>query len=351
MRFKTAPSVRHSVQAGIKLARLLELSEEDFASRIRELEANEFFKTLLDFKVVSVTPFGNTRFASRYFARWGVSTASDGIPALDERGDLALLLKKVGQTCFEEYFLQEGRLTDIDRARLCEITVKEAARLRDLVNSLYVQAEFDGSAGNATPSKTYSTVAGVMLEGGKPALAFFNREIWKGRYRIDEDKQRQLLDLMPAAEAKRMERLLRDLELLEKRKTTLYRLLEFLLESQAKFFISGDPDKRLPLTQKSVSEKMDVLPSVLNRLISNKSIELPWGLEAPLKTLFPSRKSMLRDCLLDLIREYPSSTDQELCALIDRMYGAKLSCRSIAQYRADLGVGNRRTRVGWQLIQ
>ena len=87
-----------------------------------------------------------------------------------------------------------------------------------------------------------------------------------------------------------------------------------------------------------------MLPSVLNRLISNKSIELPWGLETPLKTLFPSRKSMLLERLHGLIREYPASTDDELRVLIARMYGAKLSCRSIAQYRADAGLGSSRTR-------
>jgi DNA-directed RNA polymerase specialized sigma54-like protein len=111
-----------------------------------------------------------------------------------------------------------------------------------------------------------------------------------------------------------------------------------------RYFVSGDPGQREPLTQRSVSEKLDMLPSVFNRLISNKSIELPWGLETPLKTLFPSRKSMLLDRLHELIREHPSSTDEELRTLIARIYGAKLSCRSIAQYRAELGLGNSRTR-------
>jgi DNA-directed RNA polymerase specialized sigma54-like protein len=213
-----------------------------------------------------------------------------------------------------------------------------------LVNSLYVQAEFDGAAGSVAPLKTCSTIAGIMIEAGHPVLTFFNRDIWKGRYRIDEDKRQRMLDSMPTSEAKRVGRLLRTLEFLERRKTTLYRLLEVLVEVQAKFFVSGDPDKRIPLTQKTVSEKLEVLPSILNRLISNKSIELPWGLEAPLKTLFPSRKSMIRDRLYDLIREHPSSTDEQLRTLVDQIYGVKLSCRSISQYRTELGLGNSRTR-------
>jgi RNA polymerase sigma-54 factor len=253
-------------------------------------------------------------------------------------------MQKVGQERFEECFLRDEAMTDADRARLCKISSEEAAKLRELVNGLYIQAEFDGSASEAAPSKVYSAVAGVMVDGGRAELSFFNREIWKGHYRIDEQRRQMLLEAMPAAEAKRADRILRDLEFLDRRKTTLYRLLEVLIKAQVRFFVSGDPGQREPLTQRAVSEKLEMLPSVFNRLISNKSIELPWGLETPLKTLFPSRKSMLLDRLHELIREHPSSTDEELRALIARIYGAKLSCRSIAQYRAELGLGTSRTR-------
>jgi hypothetical protein len=329
----------------MKLARLMEMSEGDFETRVRELESDPVFRRLLDTRVISVQAYAGAGFAARRFGGWGLRTASDGVSAvLDGKGDLAKLLQKVGQERFEECFLRDESMSDADRARLCGIPVKDAAQLRELVDRLYIQAEFDGAASEAAPPKVHSTVAGVMVEGGRATLAFFNREIWKGRYRIDENKRQQLLGAMPAAEAKRADRVLRDLEFIDRRKTTLYRLLEVLLEAQVRFFVSGDPGQREPLTQREVSEKLDVLPSVFNRLISNKSIELPWGLEAPLKTLFPSRKSLLLDRLHDLIREHPSSTDDELRKLIARMYGAKLSCRSIAQYRAELGLGNSRTR-------
>ena len=329
----------------MKLARLMQMSEREFELRVRELEGDAVFRRLLDTKVIAVQPYAGAGFAARRFGGWGLRTASDGVSlGLDAQGEMATLLHKVGQERFEECFLRDEGMTDADRARLCKITREEAAKLRELVNSLYIQSEFDGSASEAAPSKVYSAVAGVIVDAGRAELAFFNREIWKGRYRIDEPKRQLLLEAMSSAEAKRAERILRDLEFLDRRKSTLYRLLEVLLEAQVRFFVSGDPEERAPLTQRAVSEKLDMLPSVLNRLISNKSIELPWGLETPLKTLFPSRKSLLRDRLHDLVREQPSATDDELRKLIARAHGAKLSCRSIAQYRAELGLGSSRHR-------
>ena len=129
MKFKTSASARHSAQAGIKLARLLELPEADFARRVRELEADALFRSLLDAQVVTVQPYAGAGFAARRFGGWGLSTASDGVPALDGRGDLAKLLQRVGQERFEECFLGEEKLSDQDRARLCGISKEEAARL------------------------------------------------------------------------------------------------------------------------------------------------------------------------------------------------------------------------------
>lgn len=339
-------SARLSAQAGIKLARLLEMPEADFEKRVRELESEAFFRGLLDVRVISIQPYANAGFAARRFGGWGLSTAgNEGLSdVLDGRGEMARLLQRVGQERFEECFLREEAMSDSERARLCGISAEETARLRDMVNKLYVQAEFDGAAASAAPAKTYSTVAGIMVDGKRPVLAFFNREIWKGRYMVDAKRREQMLAAMPAKDAKLLEKFLRDLELLDRRKTTLYRVLEVLIREQAKFFVSGDPAQRRPLTQRDVSNRLDIDPSVLNRLISNKSIELPWGLEAPIRTLMPNRKSLLRDRLHDLIREQPSSTDAALSLRIHRLHGTKLSSRSIAQYRAELGLGNRRQR-------
>lgn len=348
MRFHLATSTasRNKVQVGIKLARMLELSEEDFAERVRELEGDVLFRRLVQADVISVQPYANAGFIARQFGGWGVSTASDGVSAaLDGRGDLARLLRNVGQERFETYFLRGDGCTDEARARLCGISTEDAGRLRELVNSLYVQAEFDSSASVAAPAKVYSAVAGIILERGRPVLGFFNRQIWKGRYQVNAERYRRMAEALPIPEARRLEGFLKEIGLLDRRKSTLYRALEALIDAQAAYFLSGDPGQRRAMTQRELADKLDVTPSVLNRLISNKSIQLPWGLEAPMKVLLPSRKSLIRDRLHELVSQYPDAGDHELGRKIDLLYGVELSSRSIAQYRAELGLGNLRKRL------
>lgn len=344
MRSQTTTSARSSVQVGIKLARLLELPEEDFAGRVRALEADVLFQRLRDKKVITLQPYAGAGFMARRFGGWGLRTASDGVAALDGRGDIAALLKRVGQKRFEACFLREEGFTDEERARLCKISREEAARLRELVDGLYVQAEFEGTAPAPPSAQVYSAVAGITVDGERPALAFFNRQVWRGRYQVDEERRRELLEALPPPEARRLDGFLRELGLLERRKSTLYRVLEALIEVQAKFLVSGDPFLRQALTQRELSARLDVSPSVLNRLISNKSLQLPWGLEAPIKALLPSRKSLMRDRLHELAQAIPDLTDEALARSLDGFYGVRLSSRSIAQYRAELGLGNVRER-------
>jgi hypothetical protein len=250
----------------------------------------------------------------------------------------------VGQENFEENFLrdEEGR-SDSERARRCQITPDEARRLREFVDRLYVQSEFSDS-NQAAPSQTFSAVAGIDMENGRPVLGFFNREIWKGRYRVNEGKRAELIRSLSDADARRAEKLIAELEFVERRKSTLFLVLEEIVKAQAEYLKTRDPGKRRPLTQKSLAEKLEISPSVINRLISNKSVRLPWGLEAPMKTFVPSGKAILRGHLHDIAVKNPGLSDEALRLEIKRLHGAALSRRSVAQYRKEFGLGGRGNR-------
>lgn len=171
---------------------------------------------------------------------------------------------------------------------------------------------------------------------GEPELAFFNREVWKGRYKIDSEKLAQLLPGLDPAERRRAENTLKKLEFADKRKTTLYRALELLLSVQTDYLVTGEPGRRRPLSQKTLAKNLEVDPSVLNRLISNKSIQMPWGLEAPMEVLLPSSKKVNLERLYAIAAENPSLSDEKLRAELRFRHGVDLSRRSIAQYRQDL---------------
>lgn len=345
MRLRLNTKTGARVHGQMKLARLLEAPESELERRVQALESGALFGRLLESGVVTRQAPEHARFASRRFAGRALRTSSEGLPELvDGRGDLAKLMQAIGQEDFTSVFLGDDARTDAQRAKLCGIAAADAKRLRDFVDRLYVQEQFEAPAPKAAAEPTFSAVAGIAIEDGKPVLAFFHREIWDRRYLIDDERRRDLALDLPARDAKKAETLLRELEYIDQRKTTLYRVLEAVLQSQADFLVSGDADRRVPLTQKSLSESLDVSPSVLNRLIANKSVELPWGLEAALSVFVPSRKSLLRDRLHDLALKRPELSDEGLRAALREEHGVELSRRSITQYRKELGVGalNRR---------
>jgi len=89
---------------------------------------------------------------------------------------------------------------------------------------------------------------------------------------------------------------------------------------------------------------LGVDPSVINRLISNKSVQMPWGLEAPLSVFFPSAKDINREKLDELAHANPGWRDEDLRREMDRRHGVMLSRRSIGQYRQELTLGGRYSR-------
>jgi hypothetical protein len=331
------------IQGRMKLARLMEMPEAELEDLARQLEASPLFDRLSLAGVLVPSEFPAARFAARRFAGYGLRMSGSGLPELvDGNCDLVRLMQGTGQERFEEWFLGEKSSSDDERARSCGITVEEARLLREFADRAFIQGEFETSA--PAPEKVFSAVAGIEMDGDKPILAFFHREIWKKRYSIKEDRLAAYLASMPPAEAGKVKNLLYRIKIVEQRKTTLYRLLEEILKVQAEYLRTGEPDKRQPLMQRSMAETLGADPSVINRLISNKSVQLPWGLEAPLAAFFPSAKDINRERLYELACANPGWKDEDLRREIERGYGVRLSRRSIAQYRKELSLGGRGQR-------
>jgi hypothetical protein len=333
-----------AIQGAIKLAQLMELPESALEDLAKRIEASPLFKQLAAVGVLGATEIPATRFVARRYAGYGLRMSGGGLPELaDGNCDLVRLMQGMGQERFEEWFLGDKPFSDEDRARNCGISVEDARRLREFADRAFIQGEFETAA--TAPEKVFSAVAGIELEGDKPVLAFFHREVWKKRYRIDRELLGRYLAALPQAEAGKVRNLLHRLELVEHRKTTLYRLLEEVLKTQAEYLRTGEPEQRQPLMQKDLAGVLDVHSSVLCRLISNKSVQLPWGMEAPLAVFFPCAKEINRERLYELAQANPEWRDEELRQELERTHGVKLSRRSIAQYRKELDLGGKGRRA------
>jgi len=327
-----------AVLGALKMAQMAEMPEEEFEKLIKEMEGGRVFQLLRTSGAVNLSEFPSARYAARKYAGYGLKLSGGDLPELaDGTGDLVALIQGIGQEKFEACFLKDAVLSDVERAEECDITVQDSARLRDFVNRAFIQAEFEGTT-EAPAAKVYSAVAGIELEEGSPVLAFFHREIWKGRYKVDGEKLAQLLPGLDPAEKNRVEKLLRKLEFADKRKTTLYRALEILLNVQAEYLTSGDPARRRPLSQKTLAKNLEVDASVINRLVSNKSIQMPWGMEAPMTVLLPSSKEVNLERLYSIAAEKPELSDEKLRVELRTRHGVDLSRRSVAQYRKDLSL-------------
>lgn len=329
-----------SLQGRMKLARLLSLPEDEAEDLARSLEADPFFGRLCRVGALRRAPLPAAALTARRMAGRSLCAPSEGLgELLDGRSDLVRLMRRLGHERFEACFLAEDAGTDAERCKKSGLDLAQVRALRSFVDRLYIRGEFEPVA--AAPAKVFSTVAGYSIRAGKAELKFFHRDLWRVKYLFDEKR----LSALPASERERAGRLLYQLQLLDRRKDTLLRVLETLMQAQGPYLKTGDPALRQPLTQRSVASALKVEPSALNRLISNKAVELPWGTEAPMKALLPSAKVLARQTLEALALAQPGDSDEQLRALLARRHHIFLSRRSVAQYRQDLGLGRRGKRA------
>lgn len=335
---------RGALQGGLKLARLMALREEEAEALARKLEGDPLFERLLRAGALRRRSLPAAALAARRMAGLSLARPQTALgEAIDGRSELVALLRRAGRRGVEQAFLGVEPMTDQERARRCGLSPAEAGRLRRFLDELYIRGEAEPPA--AAPPRVYSTVAGLGISAGKPELRFFNRPVWRSLYSVDGAALESFAASLPESGREEARRLARQVELLERRKGTLLRALEALAEAQAAYLCSGDPARRQALTQRSLAAALKVDASVLNRLISNKAVELPWGTEAPLKVLLPSAKELARDRLAALARERPEDSDEALRAELARRHRVYLSRRSVAQYRRELGLGPRGRRA------
>lgn len=325
-----------AVQGRLKLARLAEMSEEEFAKELEDLEKSTLFKRLSSLGALTLAEFPAARYAARRYAGYGLKLSAGELPELADGGSGPVeLIREIGQDKFEKYFLKCSEISDRARAKECGITEEQARLVREFVNRAFVQAEFMDKP-EAAPSTVFSAVAGIEIEDGIASLSFFHREVWKGVYKVDGGKLEACLTGLPKAEARKARNLISRLEFAGRRKATLYSALEILLNIQSDYLASGEPARRRPLSQKTLAKSLGVDQSVLCRLVSNKSVQMPWGVEAPMTTLLPSPKDINRERLYVIAGENPDWSDKELCGELKRRHGVELSRRSAAQYRSEL---------------
>jgi len=142
----------------------------------------------------------------------------------------------------------------------------------------------------------------------------------------------------------------RDLvNLLELRKSTLYKLILLIVEKQIGFFIGSELK---PLTMSEIANELGFEESTISRAVSNKYIKCSRGTYS-LKSFFTNAVS--KNLSSSEIKNYISSvvesedhinpfTDQDLVEMVQKRYGVDMVRRTITKYRKLLDMPSSKER-------
>jgi len=339
--------------ARVKLAELIELSERDFAKIIKKIENEPLFKKLFSpsnpqEKVVSYRPFPRSELSKSFYELKediAVDRSSpDVVSLLDSRKELIPLIRRLGIDKFKKYFLyNDGELSYKDISLACNLTEKEVVRIMTFIDDLSIQSEFfNPSMINPGSDIRYSKIAKIEKDDlGDFVISFFYAHLVRGRYWINYEKLAVLKKnrVFSQAELKKIDRLVNNLETINTRKSIIYRIVRKILEIQSIYLSTGNPRNIVPFTQRELARKINTDPSIISRAIARRSIETPWQEEYPLKYFFPSKKSIIKGLISDIVDDEECIyTDDGIREQLKKTFSIDVSRRSVASYRKELKI-------------
>lgn len=343
------------LQGRLTAAKWLSMSEPEVIKEITQVETDPLFKDLM-YGAKDLPPLMHRR-------RWPAGGLTGGYYELNEqvaagggsgdvsdilerREDLIGLIRRIGVAAFERCFLygEEGK-TLVETCRELGITEADGRRILDLVLEVGTRSEFfrptvaPGQAGIR-----YHCIASIDQDKRDPehlSFRFMSTHWARGRYvvlydKLEEWKGRRNLT---SEEKKSLRQLLKRVELINMRQDTLFQILSRVTTEQSSYLRSRDATRLRPLSLRELSRRIGVAPSTVSRAVSNRSIFLPWGEEAPLKSLLTGQRYVLTSILADWVekgRVKRGVTDEELMGRLASEAGITVSRRTVNEVRRKL---------------
>ncbi len=268
---------------------------------------------------------------------------------------LEIQLTKRGYGNEKLYTIVEDHLEDIAENRYAQIakalnvTPKEAQEYGDIIKTLepkpsrgfYTGEEVKFIIPDATIRKIDGEYFIIMNEGVLPKLSInpMYKEI------LNESKDNLAKDYVK----QKISGAMFLIKSIEQRKSTLYRVLEKILEKQKEYFDKGENYLK-PMTLKEISEALDVHESTVSRAIRDKFILIDRG-TIKIKDLFTTGiagdngeedintikiKNEIKKLVDSESKEKPLS-DQNICNELNNN-GFNISRRTVAKYREEMGI-------------
>jgi len=339
----------------MKLSNFMELSEKDFAELVKQVEENPLFIRLAYPSNKEEKAISSKRFNGTGMSRWFYEFKEDMVPGassfnfnslLENRGEVISIIKKLGMDKFKRYFLyNEMEMAPEDIAVECNLDICDVKRINSLIDEMSIYGEFYNPSSIIVGEKIhYSKIASIeMGDDGGYYIGYFSPNLVRGKYSIDYEKIWNLKknNAFSKEELNRLDKLLSDLELINKRKSTTHQIIQNIIRIQFHYLTSRDPLDLVPFSQSELAKKIEADPSLVSRAIRGRSIETPWREEKPLKYFFPRRRQARKNLIENIIKEEKKpESDEEIRRVLKQRFNINISRRSVSALRKELGISH-----------
>jgi RNA polymerase sigma-54 factor len=333
----------------------MELSSQQFEEFIQEIESNPLFKRFMypkeatqgKEKIISYNRFPRTEIETNFYefpeAVIKDNSRIDVDSLLEAKKEVVKIIRRLGVDKFKRYFLyNEFDSTIEELAKDCRLSKNECGEIIDFINKIFIQNKYQVSSMISARGINYNKVASIYKKDERGfIISFSNLSLARGRYKIDFQRFSQLkeTETFSKQELRDINKLIRRLNLINLRKSTIFNVLQIIVKKQKAFLKSGKAKDIIPLSQKEVAKELGISASLISRAIKYKSIETPWTEEKPLKYFFPSLKAVRIQILELLLQEnLPLDSDEAISQMLKRKYGIYISRRTVSKYRKELSI-------------
>lgn len=330
----------------LKLTRMMSLPEDEFAKIIREINDDPLFQELKRLTVI------------RYKRFPGVSVSREKtIPLNPEitpnfaslgkelfaQDEVTTIIEKLGRENFKRYFLNNSEMITLEEiAEKCNLTLEEVRRINDFVDKFYLENEFSQSPNDYRPKGiSYTTVARIEETEDGLVITSFSADITRGRWTIHEEMLKESGNRFTPQEIRKIKGLLNKARLVNRRKSVIYQILQNIIEIQKDYLISRDIKDLKLLTQRNLSRKIGVDPSIISRAIARRTVEIPEAGEIPLKKFFRNQRDMRKELIEKIFESEEDSkswSDEKIGKVLHRKYHLSSSRRAVCDSRRELNI-------------
>ncbi|MDD4873760.1 MAG: winged helix-turn-helix transcriptional regulator [Dehalococcoidales bacterium] len=331
----------------IEQSALLEMPQSELSSLISEIEHSKLFDRLFKKeKIIRYNKLNQADISGKFY------TLKEDLIADSQSPDVETLLsnkkrvieyiRKIGLENFKKYFLlpEEG-LSNVELANKCNLEISQVKDINALVDDITIMNEFYHPSKVSSIDINYSKIASIGRDKIGFTIGYFSVALAKGRYNIDYEKfeQMEISKGLSYGEIKEAKKLFHKLEMINRCKETLHRILNNIIEIQAGYLDSGDIRTILPLSQKELANKIGISPGTVSRAIKYRTIEIPQGREVILKDFFAGPKKLKITLLKKLLEtEAGLLSDAQIQKMLVEKHGVNISRRSVADLRNTLKI-------------